>query len=278
MTPGYFSLLKIRYVAGRAINEADRVGAAPIAVVNESFARENYGGMQQALGRRIVAAKEPAREIVGVVADTTGWALGDPPRAMMFVPLAQVEPSIARLAHSFFPPRWIVRSSLDAAGARRHLESVIRELDPTQPFIDVRSLESLMLGSIAMQRFYLVVLTTFAAFAVLLAAVGVYAAYSYAVASRTTEIGVRLAFGAKPGQILWSVVSRALMLGGIATIGLGVAAGASRLLRSVLFGISASDPSTYVIVAIALLLTVLMAALLPAIRAAKVDPLAAIRR
>ena len=279
VTPGYFSLLKIRYLAGRAINEADRVGAAPIAVVNETFARENYGGMQQALGRRIAVAKEPAREIVGVVADTSGWALGEPPRAMMFVPLAQVEPSIARLAHSFFPPRWIVRSSLDAAGARRHLESVIRELDPTQPFIDVRSLESLMLGSIAMQRFYLVVLTTFAAFAVLLAAVGVYAAYSYAVASRTTEIGVRLALGAKPGQILWSVVSRALMLGGIATaIGLGVAAGASRLLRSVLFGISASDPSTYVIVGVGLVLTVLMAALLPAIRAAKVDPLAAIRR
>jgi predicted permease len=279
VTPGYFLLLKIRYLTGRAINDADRVGAAPIAVVNETFAREHYGGIQQALGRRIAVAKEPAREIVGVVADTAGWALGDPPRAMMFVPLAQVEPSIARLAHSFFPPRWIVRSSLDTAGARRHLESVIRELDPTQPFIDVRSLESLMLGSIAMQRFYLVVLTTFAAFAVLLAAVGVYAAYSYAVSSRTAEIGVRLALGAKPGQILWSVVSRAWMLGAIATtIGLAAAAAASRLLRSVLFGISASDPSTYVIVGAALVLTVLMAALLPAIRAARVDPLAAIRR
>ena len=250
-----------------------------MAVVNEAFARENYGGIQQALGRRIAVAKEPAREIVGVVADTTGWALGDPPRAMMYVPLAQVEPSIARLAHSFFPPRWIVRSSLDTAGARRHLEAVIRELDPAQPFIDVQSVESLMLNSIGMQRFYLVVLTAFAAFAVLLAAVGVYAAYSYAVASRTAEIGVRLALGAAPTQILWSVVSRALTLGGIATgIGLGMAAAASRLLQSVLFGISAGDPSTYLIVGVALVLTVLMAALLPAIRAARVDALAAIRR
>jgi predicted lysophospholipase L1 biosynthesis ABC-type transport system permease subunit len=279
VTPGYFPLLKIRHLAGRPINDADRAGAAPIAVVNETFARENYGGIQQTLGRRIVVAKEPAREIVGVVADTTGWALGDPPRAMMFVPLAQVEASIARIAHSFFPPRWIVRSSLDTAGARRHLETVIHALDPAQPFIEVQSLESLMLRSIGMQRFYLVVLTAFAAFAVLLAAVGVYAAYSYAVASRTTEIGVRLALGAAPRQILWRVVSRALLLGIVATAsGLGAAAAAARLLRSVLFGISATDPSTYVMVGVALVLTVLLAALLPAVRAARVDPLAAIRR
>ena len=279
VTPGYFQLLKIRHLAGRAINDADRAGAAPIAVVNETFARETYGGIQEALGRRLVVAKEPAREIVGVVADTTGWALGDPPRAMMFVPLAQVEASIARIAHSFFPPRWIVRSSLDTAGARRHLETVIRELDPAQPFIEVQSLESLMLRSIGMQRFYLVVLTAFAAFAVLLAAVGVYAAYSYAVASRTTEIGVRLALGAAPRQIMWRVVSRALLLGVVATaIGLGAAAAAARLLRSVLFGISATDPATYVMVGVALVLTVLLAALLPAIRAARVDPLTAIRR
>ena len=279
VTPGYFPLLKIRHLAGRPINDADRAGAAPIAVVNETFARENYGGTQQTLGRRIVVAKEPAREIVGVVADTTGWALGDPPRAMMFVPLAQVEASIARIAHSFFPPRWIVRSSLDTAGARRHLETVIRALDPAQPFIEVQSLESLMLRSIGMQRFYLVVLTAFAAFAVLLAAVGVYAAYSYAVASRTTEIGVRLALGAAPRQIMWRVVSRALLLGTVATaFGLGAAAAAARLLRSVLFGISATDPSTYVMVGAALVLTVLLAALLPAVRAARVDPLTAIRR
>lgn len=198
---------------------------------------------------------------------------------MMFVPLAQVEASIARIAHSFFPPRWIIRSSLDTAGARRHLEAVVRELDPAQPFIEVQSLESLMLRSIGMQRFYLVVLTAFATFAVLLAAVGVYAAYSSAVASRTTEIGVRLALGAAPRQIMWSVVSRALLLGVVATaIGLGVAAAAARLLRSVLFGISATDASTYVIVGGALVLTVLLAALLPAVRAARVDPLAAIRR
>ena len=279
VTPGYFPLLKIRHLAGRPINDADRAGAAPIAVVNETFARENYGGTQQTLGRRIVVAKEPAREIVGVVADTTGWALGDPPRAMMFVPLAQVEASIARIAHSFFPPRWIVRSSLDTAGARRHLETAIRALDPAQPFIEVQSLESLMLRSIGMQRFYLVVLTAFAAFAVLLAAIGVYGAYSYAVASRTTEIGVRLALGAAPRQIMWRVVSRALLLGIVATaFGLGAAAAAARLLRSVLFGISATDPSTYVMVGVALVLTVLLAALLPAVRAARVDPLTAIRR
>ena len=112
-----------------------------------------------------------------------------------------------------------------------------------------------------------------------LAAVGVYASYSYAVASRTSEIGVRLALGAAPLQIMWSVVSRALLLGAAATaVGLAVAAAAARLLRSVLFGVSAADPFTDLAVGIALVATVLLAALFPALRAARVDPLAAIRR
>ncbi len=136
-----------------------------------------------------------------------------------------------------------------------------------------------MMRSIAMQRFYLVVLTAFAAFAVLLAAVGVYASYSYAVASRTSEIGVRLALGAAPRQIMWSVVSRALLHGRSGYRG-GPRRGRRRgtTAASVLFGVSAADPFTYFAVGIALIATVLLAALFPALRAARVDPLAAIRR
>ncbi len=279
VTPGYFSLLGIRQVAGRAISDADRSGTPVIAVVNETFAKQVYGGVHEALGRRISVSKQPAREIVGVVGDTTGWTLADPPRPMMFVPLAQVEPDIARIAHAFFPPRWIVRSAQNLEGARRQLESVIRNLDPAQPFIEIQTLDTMMLSSVGMQRFYLVVLLAFAIVAIVLAAVGVYAAYSYSIASRAPEIGVRLALGAAPQNIVWGIVGGALLLGGIATgLGLVVAAAASRVLRSVLFNISPTDPATYVAVGATLLVTVVLATLVPARRAARIDPLEAFRR
>lgn len=279
VTPGYFTLLGIRHVAGRTIIDGDRAGTPPVALVNETFARQVYGGIEQALGRCISVGRQPAREIVGVVGDTSGWSLKESARPMMFVPLAQVEASIVRTAHSFFPPRWIVRSSRDTDSARRQLEAVIRELDPTQPFIEVQTLDSLMLNSIAMERFYLVVLMAFAIFAVVLAAVGVYASYSYAIASRRAEIGVRLALGAAPRRIVWSIVSQGLVLAGIATgVGLIGAAGASRVLRSVLFNVSVTDPWTYLAVGLTLVSTVFIATLFPALRAATIDPLAAIRR
>ena len=217
VTPGYFDLLKMRTVAGRSIAELDGSGAPLVAVVNETFARQVYGGAAQALGRQISVSKQPPREVVGVVSDTSGWSLREPSRPLMFVPLAQVEPALVRIAHSYFPPRWIVRSRGDISSARRELEAVVRELDPSQPFIEIQTLDQMMINSVGMQRFYLVVLSAFALFAVGLAAVGIYAAYSYAIASRTAEIGVRLALGAKPRRIMMEVVSRALVVGSIAT-------------------------------------------------------------
>ncbi len=164
-------------------------------------------------------------------------------------------------------------------GARRQLESVVRELDPSQPFIEIQSLDALMINSVGMQRFYLVVLSAFAIFAVLLAAVGIYAAYSYSIESRRTEIGVRLALGAAPRRILTTIVSRAVALGLIATgVGLAGAAAGARILNAVLFNVSTIDPATYVAVAVVLVLTIATATLIPALRAARVDPLVALRR
>lgn len=279
VTPSYFGLLKMRTVAGRSISHTDRAGAPAIAVVNETFATQMYGGAEKTLGRRVSVSRQPAREIVGVVSDTSGWSLREPSRPMMFVPLAQVEASVARTAHSFFPPRWIVRAARDVDSARRELEAVIRELDPTQPFIEIQTLDALMINSVGMQRFYLVVLSAFALFAVSLAAVGIYAAYSYAIASRTAEIGVRLALGARPRSIVWEVVSRALLLGGLATaVGLVGAAAGAKILRAVLFNVSGTDPLTYAAVAVTLLATVFASTLIPAVRAARVDPLVTLRR
>jgi predicted permease len=279
VTPGYFDLLKMRTVAGRSLGDLDRAGAPLVAVVNETFATSVYGGAVQALGKQISVSGQPPREVVGVVSDTSGWSLREPSRPLMFVPLAQVEPALVRIAHSYFPPRWIVRSRGDIDSARRELETVVRELDPSLPFIEIQTLNAMMINSVSMQRFYLVVLSAFALFAVVLAAVGIYAAYSYSIARRTAEIGVRLALGAKPSGIMVDIVRHALVLGAIATAaGLAAAAGAAKVLRSVLFDVTETDPLTYATVGATLLLTVAAATMIPAIRAARVDPLVALRR
>jgi putative ABC transport system permease protein len=285
VTPNFFEQLRIRHVAGRPMVEGDRRGAAAVALVNEAMAKEVFGGVEQALGRRIAIrpiandVNEPVREVVGVVGDTAGWSIGDPPRPLMYVPLAQVDSGLLRSVHAFFPPRWIVRTGADPQGAMRALETVVRELDPNQPFIDVRTVQAMMLNSISMQRFFLALLIAFATFAVAIAAVGVYAAYSYVVALRTPEIGVRLALGAGPGRILWQVLWRGLLLGAVAiVVGLAVALAASRILTFVLYGVTPADPLTYATVGLTLLATITVATLIPALRAARIDPLVAIRR
>jgi predicted permease len=279
VTPGYFALLKMRTIAGRALDDSDRAGAPVVAVVNETFARQVYGGLEKALGRSVAVNKEPPRAIVGIVSDTSGWTLREPPRPMLFVPLAQVEARTIRLAHQFFPPRWIVRASRDVDSARRELESVIRAVDAAQPFIEIQTLDTMMTNSIAMERFYLAVLSAFSLFAVLLSAVGIYATYSYAIASRTAEIGVRLALGAAPRQIVASIVGGAVMLGALATgAGLAIAALSATLLNSLLYNVSRLDPLSYAAVALVLLGTVVLATSLPAWRAARIDPVGALRR
>jgi predicted permease len=279
VSPEYFSLLRMRSVAGRLFTHADREGGPRIAVVNETFARQVFGDASKALGRLVAVLKEPPREIVGVVTDTSGWTLHEPSRPMLFVPLAQVEPAAIRIAHQFFPPRLVVRTSRGIDGARRALETVVRELDPAQPFIEIQTLDSMMARSVSMQRFYLAVLSAFAGFAVLLAAVGIYATYSYSIASRTAEIGVRLALGAAPHRVVTGIVGRAVLLGGVAIgIGLAIAAAGARILSSVLYDVSPFDPLSFAAVAVVLLLSVTAATLIPAVRAARIDPLQALRR
>jgi putative ABC transport system permease protein len=172
----------------------------------------------------------------------------------------------------------IVRAARDVDSAQRELQAVVRQLDPAQPFIEIQTLDAMMASSIAMHRFYLAVLSAFALFAVFMAAVGIYATYSYAIASRTAEIGVRLALGASPRTIVQDVVARALALGGAATlVGLLVAATSARVLSALLFNVSTTDPLSYMTVAGVLIGTVALASVVPAARIARIDPVDALR-
>jgi putative ABC transport system permease protein len=278
VSPGYFTLLRMRSVSGRLFTDTDRAGAPPVAIVNATFARQVYGEPAKALGRLVSVVKEPPREIVGVVSDTIGWTIQDPSRPMMFVPLAQVETAPLRIAHSFFPPRLLVRAARDVDSAQRELQAVVRQLDPAQPFIEIQTLDAMMASSTAMHRFYLAVLSAFALFAVFMAAVGIYATYSYAIASRTAEIGVRLALGASPRTIVKDVVAGALALGVAATVaGLLLAAASARVLSTLLFNVSTTDPLSYMTVAGVLIGTVALASVVPATRVARIDPVDALR-
>ncbi|MDP1569202.1 MAG: ADOP family duplicated permease [Vicinamibacterales bacterium] len=285
VTPEYFAVLRMPLVEGRTFEARDRRGAPAVALVNESFARQVFGGLPEALGQRIVThpiradVDEPVREVVGVVADTAGFAVGDAPRPTMFVPLAQVDGALLHLVNGYVPPRWIVRGAAgNTESARRALVSSVRALDPDQPLASVQTLDALMIDSIGTQRFYLVVLLSFAVFAMVLAAVGIYAAYAYAVASRQAEFGVRLALGASPRRLLAGILRQGLLVGGVSiAVGLGLALAVSRVLASVLHGVAPTDPLTYAAVAIVLLVTVAGATLGPAIRASRVDPLLAMK-
>jgi predicted permease len=278
VSPAYFTLLGMQTVSGRLFTDTDRAAAPPVAIVNTTFARQVYGDPAKTLGRLVSVVKQPPREIVGVVSDTIGWTIQDPPRPMMFVPLAQVEAAPLRIAHSFFPPRLIVRAARDVQSAQRELQAVVRELDPAQPFIDIQTLDAMIASSFAMNRFYLAVLSAFAAFAVLLAGVGVYATYSYSIASRTAEIGVRLALGASPRSIVQGIVARAVALGVTATlVGLLVAAASARVLSALLFNVSTTDPLSYVTVAGVLIGIVALASVVPASRIGRIDPVNALR-
>lgn len=271
-TPGYFAAVGATIVSGRAFTDADDAQAPPVAIVNQALERRYFRGAS-AVGKRVKYGRPqdeaPWVTIVGVLADQRQDALDSEPRPEAFTPLAQ-EPS-GRVS-------FVVRGPADpgvlAAGAR----AAVRGFDAELAVTDLAPLDELVRGSLGDQRFRTVVLVAFAAVALLLAALGVYGVLAYTVASRTRELGVRLAVGAPRGR-LFAMVLR----DGLRPVALGLAAGlplafaGAALGRSLLFGVAPADPPTYAATVAVLGAVALAACLVPAARATRVDPLVCLR-
>src|SRR4051794_6475218 len=270
VSPDYFSTLGIRIVRGRGFTERDDERSAPVMVINETMAAKYWPG-EDPVGKRLKIGYNQTgpREIVGVVADVKQKALTDTATAQMYTPFVQAPwPFLTAVARTTTAPE-------AAAGS---LRAVLARLDPEQAAGEVRTYDQYVARSIATPRFTALLLGAFAGLALLLAGFGLYGVMAYSVAQRRREIGIRMALGAQAADVRSLVVNQAARLGatGLA-VGLAGALAATRVLGSLLFGVSATDPLTFAAVSAALITVLLLAAYLPARRATRVDPIVALR-
>jgi putative ABC transport system permease protein len=281
VTPAYFGTMGIRLVRGRTFTEADRAGAPLVMVINETLARQAFPGADP-IGKRI-ACCEPGPDgnpnwklVVGVVGDVRADGIGEDPEPEFYLPVEQA-PKAAW--------DWIQRTMTLAVRTRGEpmtlvgaLRQAVREVDPALPLYRVGTMDDRISDSLAQSRFSTALLAVFGGIALLLAAIGVYGVISYGVAQRTQEIGIRVALGAQKRDVLKMILRHGSRLAGAGLlVGLGGALLVTRLLQTLLFRISPTDPPTFAVGTLLLSVVAVAATLLPGLRAARVDPAIALR-
>jgi putative ABC transport system permease protein len=267
ISPNYFRAQGIALLAGRDFNAQDRDGTQPVAIISQNIARQFFPG-QDPLGRSL-SFPGPEHVIVGVAADVRLRGLSLDATATIYVPHAQ-EP---RRGMTF-----VVRTAGDPLSMAGAVRNAIQKVNKDQPVMRIETMEQVVAASLAQSRFAAALLSLFAALALVLAAVGIYGVMAYDVADRTREIGVRMALGAEARDVLRLIIGQGLklVLIGVA-LGLIVALTLTRLMKALLFGVSATDPLTFGVVAALLAAIALLACWLPARRATKVDPMVALK-
>ncbi len=273
--PDYLATLELPVLRGRDFEPRDFAATAPkVAVVNQAFAKR-YFGTEDVVGRRFTASRragEPDTEIVGLIRDAQYSDVRSAPKPSALIPYVQL--GGANAGNSSF----IVRFSGTEAATTAAVRAVTREIDPNLPLTNIRTQVAQINRLFAQERLFASLCSVFGGLALALSAVGLYGLMSYAVLRRTGEIGLRMALGALPRQVLGLILKESLLLAGLGVaVGLTAAYFTSRLVASMLFGLSTADPFTYALGALVLLAVALGAALLPARRAAKVDPMTALR-
>jgi len=277
VSPGYFDALRVKLVAGRLFDARDDSRGAKAVIVNETFARAVWGEAS-ALGKHIVpslsATVSDTYTVVGVISDVKNVGIDKPTGTALYLPYTQVPATTGLLRAPYVAVR--------AAGApdvvARSVRAALRDVDPTLPIAEIRTLDDVVAASQSRQRFMTLVLTSFGGVSLLLAAIGVFGVISYSVAQRTRELGIRIALGAQAREVLRLVLGGVLrLLAAGVLIGVIGAFTLSRFLSAFLFGVSASDPATFAAVSFVLAVVALLASYLPAVRATRVDPLAALR-
>jgi putative ABC transport system permease protein len=278
VTPDYFRTLGIPLKAGRGITVADAPGAPVAAVVSQAFATRFISG-NDGIGRTLHLGGQGGvdAEVVGIVGDVHSF-IGSDVRPTVFIASAQTPIGFTRLFSGWFPIHVVVRTAGDPAAVSSQLRATIREADPRVPVGQVRAMADVLASSLSYQRFMMLLLSVFAGLAIVLASVGLYGVISYLVAQRTHEIGVRVALGAQTTDVLRIVLVRGLALAaGGAAIGVVGALALTRLLSNELYDVKATDPVTFAAVTLLLVTIALLATLVPARRAARVDPIVALR-
>jgi len=273
ITPEFFRTLEIPLKRGRAFSSHGASGAVPVVVINESLARvfwPEYPSGQDPIGQRLLVGNDPRpAEIVGVASDIHQAGKDADPRPGVYIPCLQKAPQSAML---------IVRTDGDPLSFANAVRSQVLATDPNQPVSDISTMEDVVDASEGQLRLMMRLLGTFAAAATLLAMIGLYGVISYSVVQRTKEIGIRRALGAQRSNILSLVARQVIVLASAGVvIGLGGAFALTRLMQDLLFQVSATDPATFIGIAIIFVLVALAASYLPARRAAGIEPLAAFR-
>jgi putative ABC transport system permease protein len=265
-SPDYFKAIGAPLKRGRLFNDLDQPKSPAVALLNEAAARKWFPG-EDPIGRHVMSGGP--REIVGIVGDVLQRTPGQPAAAQLFLPYTQRSGRTVRI---------IVRAEGDPLALAPSVREQIRALDPNLPLAEATPLQDVVTRSVARPRFYMSLLTLFAAVALALSATGIFGVMSYAVAQQSKEIGIRMALGAQPRDVLRMVVGEGLLLvllGVVIGVGAGVAL--SHYLTSLFFGVSPANPVTYLEVALLMIAIALIACLLPALRAVRVNPMTALR-
>lgn len=278
ISPEYFQTMRIPVLQGRGLVPGDRIGVPGVAVVSRTLARQTWPD-GDAVGQRILmgggAVDSVWRTIVGVVGDVRHRGLDAEPRPDLYLPQAQFPAGTGTPLRTL---RLVLRTDGDPAGLTGSLRAALAELDPDIPLAEVQTMEQALGSWAAERRLTMLLVAGFAALALALGAVGVYGVMAHLVVQRTREIGIRMALGALPGEILRLVLSQGAWIAGAGiSAGLVGALALTRLLAGLLFGVGPADPVTFVATAVALGAVALVASLLPALRAIRTDPTTALR-
>jgi putative ABC transport system permease protein len=271
--PGYFSTMGIPLVRGRDFTEQDTTDTGYTVVVSEKMAKHFWPG-QDPIGKRLkpgsTTSDSPWREVIGVVKDVRQNDFVADPKLQMYMSYRQLK--------FLAPNALVVRTSVDPMSLAIPLRNAVWAVDKDQPVSNIRSMEEIVAAAMARQRFSTMLLGIFAALALVLAAVGIYGVMSYSVAQRTREIGIRLALGAQRTDVLKLAMGQGLRLV-IIGVGIGLVAALvlTRVMAGLLFGVSATDPVTFVTISFVLLAVAMLASYVPSVRAMKVDPMVALR-
>jgi putative ABC transport system permease protein len=270
VTPGYFRAMGIPLIKGRVLEDGDAAGKPFVTVVNQELARKYFPDVNP-VGRKLFVqwGRQTPYEIVGVVGDVKHQGLDKGVMPALYFTYAQETNTLATL---------VVRTGADPIGIARTLQDRIHEFDKDQAIAEVQSLEEMMYESVARPRFQSILLGTFAGLALLLAAIGIFGVISYSVTQRTHEIGIRMALGAERNQVLRLVVGQGLTIALLgAAGGLAGAFALTHYLQALLFNVSPTDLATFVALPLFLCAVAVAASYVPARRAAKVDPISALR-